>query len=142
MCFSGQPALKVRLVASSKRDGNEGRWSRTFLQQPRLCGMSARVRSRVALRKILVEFSELVFFHAPPLTVFVALECHNCAALAKAKPTQPSLRISSAFLNSGGAVEDTQGSCMIERRRHVSGFVSEFTSCFFHEIYKRPCYSG
>ena len=63
MCLSGQPALKVRLAASSKRDGNA--W---------LCGMSARARSRVTLRKMLVQFSELVFFwlhwnvkSAPPL---------------------------------------------------------------------------
>ena len=26
MCLSGQPALKVRLAASSKRDGNEWTW--------------------------------------------------------------------------------------------------------------------
>ena len=26
MCFSGQPALKVRLAASSKRVGNEWAW--------------------------------------------------------------------------------------------------------------------
>ena len=26
MCLSGQPALKVRLAASSKRDGNEWAW--------------------------------------------------------------------------------------------------------------------
>ena len=26
MCLSGQPALKVRLTASSKRDGNEWAW--------------------------------------------------------------------------------------------------------------------
>jgi len=26
MCFSGQPALKVRLATSSKRDGNEWAW--------------------------------------------------------------------------------------------------------------------
>jgi len=27
MCLSGQPALKVRLAASSKRDGNEWAWA-------------------------------------------------------------------------------------------------------------------
>ena len=32
MCLSGQPALKVRLAASSKRDGNEWAWLR-----PRTC---------------------------------------------------------------------------------------------------------
>ena len=26
MCLSGQPVLKMRLAASSKRDGNEGAW--------------------------------------------------------------------------------------------------------------------
>jgi len=26
MCLSGQPAFKVRLAASSKRDGNEWAW--------------------------------------------------------------------------------------------------------------------
>ena len=62
----------------------------------------------MALRKMLVQFSELVFF--------VALECQICAALAKAQPAQPSLRMSSAFPNAGGALEDTQGSCMMERR--------------------------
>ena len=46
---------------------------------------------------------------------FVALECQICAALAKVQPAQPPLR-SSAFPNAGGTVEDTQGSCMMERR--------------------------
>jgi len=32
-----------------------------LLKQPRLCGMSARARSRVTLRKMLVQFSELFF---------------------------------------------------------------------------------
>ena len=41
---------------------------------------------------------------------FAALECQICAALAKAQPAEPSLRMSSAFHNAGGAVEDTQGS--------------------------------
>ena len=27
MCLSGQPALKVRLASSSKRDGNEWAWA-------------------------------------------------------------------------------------------------------------------
>ena len=77
-------------------------------QQPRLFGMSARARSRVTLRKVFVQFSELGFV--------VALECQICAALAKVQPAQPPLRMSSAFPNAGGAVEDTQGSCMMERR--------------------------
>ena len=64
----------------------------------------------MTLRKVLVQFSELVFF--------VALECQISAALdlAKVEPAQPSLRMSSSFPNTGGAVEDTQGSCMMERR--------------------------
>ena len=32
-----------------------------MLQQPRLCGLSARARSRVTLRIMLVQFAELVF---------------------------------------------------------------------------------
>ena len=39
--------------------------------------------------------------------VFVALEFQICAALAKAQPAQPSLRISCVFPNAGGALEDT-----------------------------------
>ena len=62
----------------------------------------------MAMRKKLVHFSELAFF--------VALGCKICAALAKVQPAQPFLRMSSAFPNAGGAVEDTQGSCMMERR--------------------------
>jgi len=69
-----------------------GRSLWTLLQQP---------RPRVALRKILVQFSELDFF--------VALECQICAALAKVQPAQPPLRMTSAFPNIGSAVEDTQG---------------------------------
>ena len=38
-----------------------GRGSLTLLQQPRLRGLSARARSRVTLRQMLVQFSELVF---------------------------------------------------------------------------------
>ena len=37
-----------------------------MLQQPRLCGLSARARSRVTLRKMPVKFFELVFSHPPP----------------------------------------------------------------------------
>ena len=33
----------------------------TLLQQPRLCGLSARARSRVTLSKMPVQFSELIF---------------------------------------------------------------------------------
>jgi len=53
MCLSSQPALKVRLAASSKRDKNEWAWVVSFLQQPWLCGPSARARSQVTLRKVL-----------------------------------------------------------------------------------------
>ena len=62
----------------------------------------------MALRKRPVQFSELAFF--------VALECQICAALAKVQPAQPPLRMSSAFPNAGGALEDMQDSCMMERR--------------------------
>ena len=58
------------------------------------CGC-VRARSRVTLRKMPMQFYELVFF--------VALECQICAALAKAQPAQLPLRMSSAFPNAGGA---------------------------------------
>jgi len=61
-------------MASSKQDGNEWAWVVDAAQQPRLCGLSARARSRVTVRKMLLQFSELVF---------VALERHICAAFAK-----------------------------------------------------------
>ena len=51
-----------------------------------------------------------------PGGAFVALGCHNCAALAKVQPAQPPLRMSSAFPNTGGAVEDTQECYRMERR--------------------------
>ena len=76
--------------------------------QTLLCGLSARVRSWVALRKMPMRFSNLA--------LFVASECQIRAALAKVHPAQPSLRMSSAFPNAGGAVEDTRGICMMERR--------------------------
>ena len=62
MCLSSQPALKARLAASSKRDGNEWASVGALLQQPQLCELGARARSRVTLRKMLVKFSELVYF--------------------------------------------------------------------------------
>ena len=62
----------------------------------------------MTLRKMLVQFAGLAFV--------VALECQIFATLAKVQPAQPPLRMSSAFPNAGGAVEDTQDSCMIERR--------------------------
>ena len=62
----------------------------------------------MTLRKMLVQFPEIVFS---------ALECQICAALAKAQPAKPPpLRMSSAFPNAGGAVEDTQGGCTMKRR--------------------------
>ena len=65
-----------------------------MLQQPRLCGLSARARSRVALYKINMQFSEFFLLHcnvksAPPL-------------LSKFQPAQPSLRMNSAIPNAGG----------------------------------------
>ena len=70
---------------------------RGFISNSRgwLCGLITRARSRVTLRKILAQFSELDFF--------VALECQICAALAKVQPAQPSIRASSAFPNTGVA---------------------------------------
>jgi len=56
MHLSGQPALKVRFAA---RNGCE--WVNR--EQPRLCWLSARSRSWVALRKMLLQFSELVLLH-------------------------------------------------------------------------------
>ena len=59
----------------------------------------------MTLRKILVQFSELAF---------VASGCQIWTALAKVQPAQPSLRMSSAFPNAGGAIGDTQVSCMMQ----------------------------
>jgi len=56
-CLSGQPALKVFLAASSKRDGDA--WAWVMNAAPTV--LSPRARSRVALRKMLVQFVELVF---------------------------------------------------------------------------------
>jgi len=61
MCLSGQPALKVSLTASSKRNGGE--YALVVEVAPTAAAvLSPRARSRVALRKMLVQFSELVFF--------------------------------------------------------------------------------
>ena len=70
MCLSGQPALKVRLAASSKqqaasskRDGNERAW--VLNAAPTAAAVWAErtwsARSRLTPRKVLVQFSELVF---------------------------------------------------------------------------------
>ena len=71
-----------------------------LLQQPWLCGMSARARSRVTLRKMLAQFSDLVFV--------LALECQICAAFATVQPAQPPLRMRYAFPNAGGALDDAR----------------------------------
>ena len=71
--ISGQPALKVRLAASSNWDGNEWAWV---------------VNVAPTAAAVLVKFSELDF---------VTMECLICAALAKVQPAQPSLRLSSIF---------------------------------------------
>ena len=46
MCLPSQPALKVRLVASTKLNGNEWAWV-----------VNARARSRVALRSYIINAS-------------------------------------------------------------------------------------
>ena len=83
MCLSGQPALEVRLAASSKRDGNE--WALVVNAVPIAAAvkMSAHARSRVTPHKILLQFSELVF---------VALVCQICAAARR--PSHELLRSS------------------------------------------------
>jgi len=55
MCLSGQCALPQAASGMG-----------TLLQQPLLCGLSARARSRVALREILVQFPELFFIFGMP----------------------------------------------------------------------------
>ena len=42
--------------------GKKERGSWALIQQPRLCGLSVSATSRVTLRKMLVQFSELVLF--------------------------------------------------------------------------------
>jgi len=69
--------------------------------------MNVRVWSWEALRQMLVQFYELASD---------ALECRICAALAKVQPAQHPLRMSSVFPNARGALEDTEGNCMMERR--------------------------
>jgi len=68
-----------------------------------------RSGSGMALRKILVQFlSSFLLLHRQ------ALEYGTCAALAKVQHTKPPLRMSSAFPNAEGTVEDTQVSCVME----------------------------
>jgi len=53
-------------AASSKRDRNDWAWVvNAAPTAARLCGLSARARSRVTLRKMPVQFSELVFALSP-----------------------------------------------------------------------------
>jgi len=49
LCLVGQPALKLRLNASSKRDGSEWAWGRKRCSNSRGCGMSTRARSTLPL---------------------------------------------------------------------------------------------
>ena len=73
MCLSCQPALKVRLAASSKRDGNE--WAWVVNVAPTAAAVWAERTCEVAgsAAQMLVKFSELVFLlhwnvkSAPPL---------------------------------------------------------------------------
>ena len=71
MCLSAQPALKVRLAASSKRDGAEWAWV---------------VNAAPAAAAVWDERTCEVAGDAAQNT-------------RKARPAQPSLRMSSAFLN-------------------------------------------
>ena len=61
MCLSGQPAFKVRLAASSKRDGKEWAWVVNVAPTAAAVWAERTARSGVMLRKILVKFFELVF---------------------------------------------------------------------------------
>ena len=85
MRLSGhQPAIKVRLAASSK--WNE--WPHERCSNSRGCVWAERTcEAAGGAALVLVKFSELAF---------VALECQICTALATAQPAQPSLRVSSS----------------------------------------------
>jgi len=111
--LSGQPARKVRLAASSKRDRNEWAWVVNAAQTAAAVWaerLSARARSRVAaLRNMLEQFSELVLLHwnvksAPPLLI--------------SSPQSPLFEWVQPFPTpgAGGALEDTQDNCMMEWR--------------------------
>ena len=76
------------------------------LQQPELCGMSARARPRVTLRMVLVLFAELFF--ALDLNYFLR------PPLLKAQLAHPPTT-SSAFPNAGES-KVSQLFCMMERR--------------------------
>jgi len=65
MCLSGQPALKVRLAASSKRDGNEWAWvvnvapTAAAVWDERTCEVAGDAAQNA--REMLMEFTELAF---------------------------------------------------------------------------------
>jgi len=80
MRLSGQPALKVRLATSSKRDGNEWAWVVNVIPTAAAVWAERTCEVRMALYKILVLFPELAS---------CALECQSWATPAKAQPAQP-----------------------------------------------------
>jgi len=75
MCLSGQQALKVRLAASSKRGGNEWAWVVNVSPTAAAVWAECTCEVRMTLRKMLVQFFELVLFYAPPPQFFFFLEC-------------------------------------------------------------------
>jgi len=77
MCFSGLPALKACLAASSKRDGNELAWAVNVA--PKAAAVWAKRTRKVAgdTAKNARAISELAFD---------ALECQFCAAPAVLLP--------------------------------------------------------
>ena len=79
-----EPALKVRLAASRKRDGNE--WAWVLNVAPTAAAVWAERTCEVAGDAVQMseQFSELIFV--------VVLECQICAALAKVQPAQPLLK--------------------------------------------------
>jgi len=94
--LSGQPALKVRLAASTELDGNEWAWVVEFSQT------AAAVWAE---RTCEVAGGAAQNSHAVPKSRFFAFECKTYAALAKVQPAQSPLRMSSAFSNAGGALQ-------------------------------------
>jgi len=89
MCLSGQPALKVRLAASRKRDGDEWAWvvnvapTAAAVWAERTCEVADNAAQNCSC-------SSLSSF-------FVALEYPIFATLAKVQPAQPPLRMSSVL---------------------------------------------
>ena len=99
MCLSGQPALKVRLAASSKRNGNELAWvvnaapTAAAVWGERTCEVAGDAAQNA---RAVSELAFLLHWNvkcAPPL-----LRSSPCA--------RPPLQMSSAFPNVGGAVEE------------------------------------